>query len=320
MTLQDIFRAEELLTSVLRPTPLISSVLGRSCRLYLKPENMQRTGSFKLRGAYNKIISLTAEEAARGVIACSAGNHAQGVAFAARQKGIKAVVCMPESAPRVKVEATEAMGAEVVLVPGVYDDAYEKALDLQEECGYTFVHPFNDETVIAGQGTIALEILRELPETDAIVCSVGGGGLIAGIAFAAKQLKPDIKVYGVQASGAPSMYASFAQGYVTKLHTVKTFADGIAVKKVGNIAFDYTRQYADDIFTVSDEEILEAIKQLMNREKLITEGAGASSVAAVLKGCIPELSETKNVVCVLSGGNIDIPLLAHIVTHGLELT
>ena len=318
MELKDICSAAERLAPILRRTPLIRSVLCAPNHLYLKPENLQYTGSFKLRGAYNKISLLTPQERANGVIACSAGNHAQGVAMAARKMGIRACVCMPESAPKIKVESTRAMGAKVVLVPGVYDDAYERALDLQAEEGCTFVHPFNDADVIAGQGTIALEILHELPETDAIVCPVGGGGLISGVACAAKQLKPGLKIYGVQSSGAPSMYASFAVGYVKRLHKVKTFADGIAVKEVGSITFDYTKKYVDDIITVPDEAILEALKQLMNREKLLAEGAGATPVAAVLENRIPELAEGKNVVCVISGGNIDLPLLAEIVAHGLR--
>ena len=318
LSLDDFYRAQKVLSPVLRPTHLIRSEISSPCRLYLKPENLQKTGSFKLRGAYNKIANLSDEECRRGVIACSAGNHAQGVAYAARERGIKAVICMPEYAPRIKVENTAAMGAEVVLVPGTYDDAYEKALILQQECGDTFVHPFHDKDVIAGQGTIALEILQELPQTDVILCSVGGGGLLSGIAAAAKSIKPDVKVYGVQTSGAPSMYASFSLGYVTRLSSVRTFADGIAVKEVGSIPFDLTKQYVDDILTVKDENILQALKELINREKLITEGAGATSLAAVLAGHVPELTAQKNVVCVLSGGNIDIPVLAKIVTKGLD--
>lgn len=318
MDIHDIYLAQERLSGVLRPTHLIRSTLSDGCRLYLKPENLQLTGSFKIRGAYNKISCLTPEQRRCGVIACSAGNHAQGVAFAARDMGIRAVICMPEGAPRVKVESTRAMGAEVVLVPGVYDDAYEKALDLRHEFGYTFVHPFNDEEVIAGQGTLALEILRELPETDAVVCAVGGGGLLSGVAYTIKTLRPDIKVYGVQAAGAPGMYASIAAGYVKKLETVRTFADGIAVKQVGSTTFDYVSRYVDDIFTVSDEDTVDAIRQLMSREKLVAEGAGAAPTAAVLRGCIPGLSREKNVVSIISGGNIDVDLLCRVVQEGLE--
>ena len=318
MRIEDIYDAQNVISKVARKTPLIKTTLADNCNLYIKPENMQVTGSFKIRGAYNKMSKLTPEEKAKGVIACSAGNHAQGVALAARDMGIKAVICMPASAPLVKVNSTKALGAEVVLVDGAYDDAYEKALQLQEEYHYTFVHPFNDEDVIAGQGTIALEILKELPETDIIISAVGGGGLISGLAFTAKTLKPSIKVYGVQSAGAPSMYASVANGYVTKINRVKTFADGIAVKEVGNKTFEFTEKYVDDIVTVKDDDIVDAIKKIMNKEKLIAEGAGGAPVAAVLKGIIPGLNKDSNVVCVVSGGNIDIDFLSKIVTQGLD--
>ena len=317
MELIDIIQAEELLKPVIKKTPLIRSSLMDNCNLYIKPENLQTTGSFKIRGAYNKMVYLTDEEKAKGVIACSAGNHAQGVALAAKMMGIKATICMPASAPKVKVDSTKALGAEVVLVDGVYDDAYQKALDLQEEKGYTFVHPFNDEKVIQGQGTIAYEILKELPQTDIILCAVGGGGLVSGIAFAAKQLKPEIKVYGVQTIGAPGMYASLAGGYVTKLNKVKTFADGIAVKEVGNLTYDYTNKYVDDILIVKEEEILDAIKKMMVKEKIVSEGAGATPLAAVLNNYVPDI-EGKNIVCVVSGGNIDIDTLSRIILNGLD--
>ena len=309
MELSDVYAARERLGGVLRETKLIRSGLSENCQLYLKPENLQVTGSFKIRGAYNKMVSLTEEERARGVVACSAGNHAQGVAFSAREMGVRAVICMPEAAPQVKVEATRSMGAEVVLVPGTYDDAYDEALRLQGIHGYTFVHPFNDEAVIAGQGTVALEILEELPDTDAIVCAVGGGGLISGIAYAAKMLKPDIRIYGVQAQGAPSMFMSFASGYIRRMDTVHTIADGIAVKEPGCITFDYVQKYVDDIFTVRDGEIAAAIAGMMRKEKIVSEGAGAAPVAAALVERIPDLSKEKNVVCVVSGGNIDLPRL-----------
>lgn len=318
MKIEDIYEAESIVSKVARKTPLIKTTLSSDCNLYIKPENMQITGSFKIRGAYNKMSKLTSEEKAKGVIACSAGNHAQGVALAARDMGVKAVICMPSSAPLVKVNSTKALGAQVVLVDGAYDDAYEKALQLQEECGYTFVHPFNDEDVIAGQGTIALEILKDLPETDVIISAVGGGGLISGLAFTAKSLKPDIKVFGVQSAGAPSMYASVANGYVTKINRVKTFADGIAVKEVGNKTFEFTEKYVDDILTVKDDDIVDAIKKIMSKEKLIAEGAGGAPVAAVLKGIVPGLNSNSNVVCVVSGGNIDIDFLSKIVTQGLD--
>ena len=318
MDIQSIKEAEQLMKQNIRDTHLIMSFIYDKCNLYLKPENTQITGSFKVRGAGNKITKLSPEEKAKGVIACSAGNHAQGVALAANAFGIKAIICMPKSAPKIKIETTKKLGAEVVLVDGTYDDAYEKALELQEKYNYTFVHPFNDEDVIEGQATLALEILEELPNTDAIVCAIGGGGLIAGVAYAAKTLKPDIKIYGVQSSGAPSMYASVANGYITKLNKVKTFADGIAVKEVGNITFDYVYKYVDDVITVKDTEILDAIKLLMSKEKLITEGAGAAPVAAVINDRIPGITKDSNVVCILSGGNIDIDMLSKIVLEGLD--
>ena len=317
MKLDNIIKDEKELKSFIRKTSLIKTSMYDKCNLYLKPENLQVTGSFKVRGAYIKMKSLSEEEKAKGVISCSAGNHAQGVALAGKMMGIKTVICMPASAPKVKIESTQKIGAEVVLVDGVYDDAYQKALDLQEEFGYTFVHPFNDEKVIEGQGTIAYEILEELPETDVIVCAVGGGGLVAGISSAAKQIKPDIKVYGVQTIGALSMYASFAKQYVTRLNTVKTFADGIAVKEVGNITYDYTKKYVDDILVVQEEEILDAIKMLMTKEKIVSEGAGAAPLGAILNNYVPNI-EGKNVVCVISGGNIDIDTLSKIILLGLD--
>lgn len=317
MEFSDILKLEKELSLILRPTPLIKSYITDNCQLYLKPENLQFTGSFKVRGAYNKIVHLTEEEKSHGVIACSAGNHAQGVALAASEMGIRSIICMPKSAPKVKIESTKKLGGEVVLVDGAYDDAYEKALELQEQYGYTFVHPFNDEEVIAGQGTIGLEIVNELDDVDAIVCAVGGGGLISGVSYVAKHMNPNIKVYGIESTGAPSMYASVANGYITKLHKVKTFADGIAVKEVGNITFDYVNKYVDDILPVTDVQILDAIKVLMNKEKLVSEGAGAAPVAAVLNGLIPNVTKDSKVVAIVSGGNIDIDMLAKIMTEGL---
>ena len=318
MKFNDIINAERNIKSIIRPTFLIKTNLGDGYNLYIEPENLQTTGSFKVRGAFNKMSKLTDEQKSKGVIACSSGNHAQGVALAAKMMGIKATICMPASAPKIKVEATKGFGAEVVLVDGVYDDAYTKALQLQEEYGYTFVHPYNDEDIIAGQGTIGYEIMQELPDVDAIVSAVGGGGLTAGIGYAVKSLNPNVKVYGVQSECAPGMYASFANGYVTRLSSAKTIADGIAVKEVGNITLDYTKKYVDDILTVSELEILDAIKKIMSKEKLIAEGAGAAPVAAALNKYVPEAKDNKNVVCVVSGGNIDIDTLSKIVLNGLE--
>lgn len=314
MTITDIYEARKCLQNIIRKTPLINSGISDKCNLFLKPENLQLTGSYKIRGAYNKISRLTDAEKQQGIIACSAGNHAQGVAYSAQKLGIHAVICMPESAPQVKVEATHKMGAEIVLVPGTFDDAYQRSLELQKECGYTFIHPFDDETIIAGQGTIGLEIMEELPDADVIICPVGGGGLISGIAIAAKTINPEIKVYGVQSSGAPSMYASMAGGYIAQLSRMNTIADGIAVGKVGGLTFNYARQYVDDIFVVSDGKIAKAIKVLMTAEKLVAEGAGAAPLAALLAGYIPGIEKDKKVVCVISGGNIDIPLLAKLTT------
>lgn len=317
MTIADIYDAKKCLQGIIRETPLIKSTISDKCNLFLKLENLQVTGSFKIRGAYNKISRLNEAEKNAGIIACSAGNHAQGVAMSAKKLGIHAVICMPVSAPQVKVEATQKMGAETILVDGTFDDAYQKSLELQKQYGYTFIHPFDDDLVIAGQGTIGLEILDELPDTDIIICPVGGGGLIAGIAFAAKTINPNIKIYGVQSSGAPSMYASMAGGYITKLAKMNTIADGIAVGQVGSLTFNYAKQYVDDIFVVTDGKIAKAIKAMITAEKTVAEGAGATPLAALMADYIPDIDKNKKVVCVVSGGNIDIPLLARLTTWEL---
>lgn len=317
LTLDKIYHAAYALKNVARTTDLLRcKSLSNDANVYLKAENLQVTGSFKVRGAYYKISQLTEEQKQAGVIACSAGNHAQGVALAASNNGIKAVVCMPDGAPISKVEATKGYGAEVVLVPGVYDDAYNKALELQKEKGYTFVHPFDDEDVIAGQGTIGLEILDQLDNIDAVVVPIGGGGLISGVAFAIKSLKPSIKVYGVQAANAPSMYESVKQKKQITLDTVSTFADGIAVKHPGDLTFEIVNKYVDEIVTVSEDEIAMAILALMEKQKLVSEGAGATAVAAVIANKIPV--KGKNVVCVVSGGNIDVNILSRVLTRGLS--
>lgn len=317
LTLDKIYHAAFALKGVARTTDLLSSSsLKPNTHIYLKTENLQVTGSFKVRGAYYKISQLTEEQKKAGVIACSAGNHAQGVALSATKNGIKSVVCMPDGAPISKVEATKGYGAEVVLVPGVYDDAYNKAVELQKEKGYTFVHPFDDEDVIAGQGTIGLEILEQLDNIDAVVVPIGGGGLISGVAFTIKNLKPNIKVYGVQAQNAPSMYESLRQKKQITLDTVSTFADGIAVKHPGDNTFELVSKYVDEVVTVSEDEIAMAILTLMERQKLVSEGAGATSVAAVLSDKIPV--DGKNVVCVVSGGNIDVNILSRVLTRGLK--
>ena len=264
LTLDKIYHASFVLKDVIRHTELVrADKINPDCEVYLKPENLQYTGSFKLRGSGYMISQLSDEEKSHGVIACSAGNHAQGVALAATKYGIKSLICLPDGAPISKVEATKAYGAEVCMVPGVYDDAYNKAIELRDKEGYTFVHPFDNLDVIAGQGTIGLEILNELSDVDAIVVPIGGGGLISGVAFAAKTLKPDIKIYGVQAQGAPSMFNSIKNGKIERLESVSTIADGIAVKQPGENTFQLVSQYVDDIVTVSEDEISSAILALI---------------------------------------------------------
>ena len=316
LSLDKVFNAQTVLKNIIRETKLVRAYgIAPDCELYLKPENLQITGSFKVRGSAYKIAMLTDEEKKKGVIACSAGNHAQGVALAATKNGIKSLICLPDSAPISKVEATKGYGAEVCLVEGCYDDAYAKALELRDSEGYTFVHPFDDENVIAGQGTIALEILNDLDNIDAIVVPIGGGGLISGIAYTVKQIRPSVKVYGVQAAGAPSMYNSVKDGEIECLSSVSTIADGIAVKKPGENTFRYVSEYVDEVALVSDDEVSSAILALIEKQKMIAEGAGATAVAAImfdkfnLKG--------KRVVAVVSGGNIDVTSLSRVIDRGL---
>ena len=316
LTLDKIYQAAYVLKQVARKTDLIhAQKLSGDNQIYLKTENLQVTGSFKLRGAYYKISQLTEEQRAAGVIACSAGNHAQGVALACSRMGIKSVICMPKGAPISKVEATRALGAEVCLVPGAYDDAYAHACELEQQTHATFIHPFDDEDVIAGQGTIGLEILDQLDDVDAVVVPVGGGGLVAGVAYAIKQLRPEIKVYGVQAEMAASMYRSHREGHILSLDKVATFADGIAVRRPGELTFSLIRQYVDDIVTVTEDEIAAAILALIEKQKLIAEGAGAVGVAAAMFGKLP--LHGKRVVCLVSGGNIDVNILSRVITRGL---
>lgn len=316
LTIGEVYRAQMVLLDVARHPKIIGPTnLSDKCEVFLKPENLQHTGAFKLRGAYYKISQLTEEEKLHGVIACSAGNHAQGVALAATHHGIKSIICLPAGAPISKIEATKRLGAEVCLVPGVYDDAYAKAIELRDQMGYTFVHPFNDTKVIAGQGTIGLEILEEMPHIDAVVVPVGGGGLISGVAFALKTLRPDIKVYGVQAAGAPSMAKSMEKAERIHLDSVSTIADGIAVKEPGDLTYELCQKYVDEIVTVSDDEIAAAILALIEKQKLIAEGAGAAAVAAVMFDKLP--IEGKKVVCVVSGGNIDVNILNRVINRGL---
>lgn len=319
LTLDKIYHASYVLKEVIRPTDMIKATnLSDDCNIYLKTENLQVTGSFKVRGAYYKISQLSEEEKAKGVIACSAGNHAQGVALAAAKNHIKSLICIPSSAPISKVEATKSYGAEVCLVNGTYDDAHDKAVELQKESGATFIHPFDDEQVIAGQGTIGLEILDQLPNLDAVIIPIGGGGLISGVAFAIKQLRPDVKVYGVQSAGAPSMYLSVANDKIETLPSVNTISDGIAVKTPGDNTFEICKQYVDEIMTVTDDEVATAILTLMEKQKLVAEGAGAVSVAAALFNKFQ--IKGKNVVCLVSGGNIDVTILSRVINRGLKMT
>lgn len=319
LTLDKIYKASHVLRSVIRKTDLIHAPLvNPDSEIYLKTENLQITGSFKVRGAYYMMSQQTEEEKARGVIACSAGNHAQGVALAAAKNHIKSLICLPDGAPISKVEATKSYGAEVCMVNGVYDDAYKKALELKEEKNYTFVHPFDNEDVIAGQGTIGLEILEQMPDVEAVIVPIGGGGLISGVAFAIKNLNPNIKVYGVQASGAPSMRNSIRDGKIECLDHVSTIADGIAVKEPGEHTFQYVSQYVDEIVTVTDDEISAAILALIERQKLIAEGAGAASVAAAMFNKVP--IQGKKTVCLVSGGNIDVTILSRVIKRGLLMS
>ena len=319
LTIDNVYRAKETLKGVVRKTDLIyAPKLAKDTELYLKTENLQVTGSFKVRGAYYKMSRLTDEEKARGVIACSAGNHAQGTALAAQIGGIKAVICLPDGAPISKVEATKSYGAEVCLVEGVYDDAYRRALELRDEKGYTFIHPFDDEDVIAGQGTIALELMEQIPDAEVVLVPVGGGGLISGIAYTLKTIKPTIKVYGVQAIGAPSMAKSIENHKIEELSRVATIADGIAVKKPGTLTYDICSKYVDGIVTVTDDEISAAILALMEQHKLVTEGAGATAAAAAIFGKVD--IKGKKTVCVLSGGNIDVTILSRVINRGLMMS
>ena len=301
LTLDKIYHASYVLKDVIRPTHIVKAeALSNDCHVYLKPENLQITGSFKVRGSGYKISQLSDEEKARGVIACSAGNHAQGVALAATKYGIKSLICLPDGAPISKVEATKGYGAEVCMVPGVYDDAYNKALELRDEKNYTFIHPFDDENVIAGQGTIGIEILNEMPDVDAVIAAIGGGGLLSGVACAIKNLNPNIKVYGVS------------------LDKVSTIADGIQVKEPGEHTFEYIQKYVDEIVTVSDDEIASAILKLIETQKMIAEGAGAAPLAAVMYNKLP--IKGKKVVCIVSGGNIDVTILNRVIKRGLIMS
>ena len=316
MKLQDFTTAREHLQKVLLPTHLIYSPIfseESQNQIYIKPENLQKTGAFKIRGAYNKINKLTEEEKKRGVIASSAGNHAQGVAYAARELGIKAVIVMPKTTPLIKVQSTKKYGAEVVLYGDVYDDAYQKAKELEAQEGYVFVHPFDDIDVLEGQGTIALEILEEMPDAEVIVVPIGGGGLISGIAAAAKMIKPDIKIIGVEPSGAASATEALKKNKVVTLPEANTIADGTAVKRIGDLTFKCIKQYVDEVVTVDDYELTEAFLLLAEKHKIIAENSGILPLAALKK-----LTERgKKVVPVVSGGNIDVLMISSMIGKGL---
>lgn len=320
LALDRIYHAAYVLKGVARKTDLIAAphLVSGMEDLYLKTENLQVTGSFKLRGAYYKISQLPKGDLERGIIACSAGNHAQGVALAATHMGVRSIVCMPDGAPIMKVESTRRLGAEVRLVKGSYDDAHDEAVRLQEKTGATLIHPYDDEDVICGQGTIGLEIMDQLEGVDAVVVPVGGGGLISGVACAVKSLKPSCQVFGVQAAGASAMVESFRRGDWYASDTASTFADGIAVKNPGEITFQMVRKYVDDIVTVSDDEIAAAILNLMERQKVVAEGAGAVPVAAAMFDKLPLAG--KRVVCVVSGGNIDVNILSRVINRGLAMS
>lgn len=313
---ENIEKAAKVLKPVILNTPLIKSDFFSNeygCNVYMKPENLQRTGSFKIRGAYNKIANLTSEEKNHGVISSSAGNHAQGVAFSARENRIKSTIVMPFVTPLLKVEATKAYGSKVILHGDAYDESYRFAMDMAEKEGYTFVHPFDDYEVICGQGTLGLEILNELPEVDEILVPIGGGGLIAGIALAVKAINPSVKIVGVTPAGAMAMKISIDEGQVSRLAALKTIAEGVAVKQPGDLTFAFAKRYVDEIITVSEKEIMEAVLLLLEKHKIVAETAGAIPLAAIKK----RASGGKNVVCLISGGNIDVLTISEIINQGL---
>ena len=320
VTLQDIKEAKETIKDIVKKTDMLecASLSNKTkANVFYKCENLQRTGSFKVRGACNKIANLTDKEKANGVIASSAGNHAQGVALGAKMSGIKSTIVMPATAPLLKVSATKGYGAEVVLNGLVYDDAYAKAVEIQKETGATFLHPFNDKHVIAGQGTIGLEIFEQLNDkVDTILCPIGGGGLIAGVAVAAKALNPNVKVIGVQTVNIPSMHESMKNGQVSSAFKSTTIADGIAVKTPGDMTFEIIKELVDEVVLVEEEEIAQGIVYLMENLKVVAEGSGAVTTAALLSGKYAP-KENENVVCIISGGNVDVNNLYRIIGSGL---
>ena len=316
ITIDKIYNAAQVLKDNIRTTDLIPAPnLNINSEIYLKAENLQLTGSFKLRGAFYKISTLSKEEKERGIIACSAGNHAQGVALSAKNSGIKATIFIPSIAPISKIEATRKYGAEIKLIDGVYDDAYNAAIQYQKETNAIFIHPFDDDEIIAGQGTIGLELMNQMPDLDAVIVPIGGGGLVSGVAFAIKTLNPKCKVYGVQAQGAKSMINALEHHEIETLKSVSTFADGIAVKTPGETTFDICSKYVDEVVSVSDDEIATAILTLIEQQKLIAEGAGAVSVAAAMFDKVS--IKGKKTACIVSGGNIDVNILSRVINRGL---
>ncbi len=316
LKLEDFKTAKKRVDEVIEETHLIhSDAFSSECGndVYIKPENLQKTGAFKIRGAFNKIVKLDDTAKKKGLIASSAGNHAQGVAYAAKKLGVKATICMPAHTPLIKVDATKQHGADVVLYGEVYDEAYAKAVELQKSEGYTFVHPFDDEDVIEGQGTIAIEILEELPDVDVILVPIGGGGLIAGIACAAKQINPNVKIYGVEPEGAASALASIHEDQVVTLAEANTIADGTAVKTIGNKTFEYIKKYVDGIITVDDYELMDAFLLLVEKHKLVAEGSGILALAGLKK----LYEKNKKVVSLISGGNIDVLTISSMINKGL---
>ena len=320
VTIDDIRKAQDTIKDIVKRTDILESTklsLLTNANIYYKCENLQKTGSFKVRGACNKIANLTEEEKSKGVIASSAGNHAQGVALGAKMNSIEATIVMPSTAPLAKVTATKSYGANVVLEGLVYDDAYAKAVEIQKETGATFLHPFNDKYVIAGQGTIGLEIFEQMNnKVDTILCPIGGGGIIAGIATAAKALNPNVKIVGVQTANIPSMYESMKSGKVTTAFKSTSIADGISVKTVGELTFNIAKDLIDEVVLVQEDEIAEAVLFLMENQKVVAEGSGAVTTAAILTGKYKP-KENENVVLIISGGNIDVNTLNRIVVKGL---
>ncbi len=322
---QDIKQAYETVSKEARKTPLVKSFYLTAVsggEIYLKLENMQLTGSFKFRGGYNKVNSLTEKEKACGVIACSAGNHAQGVALASKLLGVKATIVMPATAPQAKVDATKGYGAEVVLYGDTFDEAKVKSLEIAKETGQTFLDPFNDEKVMAGQGTIGIEILDDLWDVDTIICPIGGGGIIAGISVAIKSFNPNVNIIGVQADNVHGMKASYDKGKITSHFVLPTLADGCAVKVPGDKTFEIVKELVDDIVTVSEDELELAMKDLLQRGKAVVEGAGALPTAAILSGKVDKYVKGKKVVALVSGGNVDLKRVSNVCDHfiGIEAT